>query len=375
MDFSDVSLPHKARCCFHDLLLGHQIVVKFLFKIMAEAENIASDSFLDFLLTESDHFVAAVDEDNDEPVVDVMSPPVVVTLVPSSSPQEDDPHAGVPTHMLLGQSLEALSSQLSHAPLEQLVMFVAGKETAPPGISSSPQSSPTPNSIPYISTETTTTTLADIVRQHNRPTLCLVMRRPGCPFCREDALQLSRFVQQHNQTVSSLATAAAAAAAKGDPREQEELEPLWHLMGVVKDTSDAQGLHELATQYFCHPLYRDVDRTTYRGFGQRTVGWRRLLHLPKGLYRTSRQQHIAWNMRGWTDTIQGGVLILDETGALRYAHREIYADQLVLDDIRAAVRAVVDRRRRTQRPGPTSNQQQQSDQSLSSSSGGSPSKR
>jgi hypothetical protein len=304
---------------------------------MADAENIASDDcFLDFLLTESDQFVVAAE--NDEPVaVLMMSPPAVMPL--SSPPAEDeqeDIHAGVPTHMLLGQSLEALSSQLSYAPLEQLVMSAGGKETAPTGISSSTASSPTDKYM--ISTGTTTTTLADIVREHNRPTLCLVMRRPGCPFCREDALQLSRYVQQHNQNV----LAAAAAAAKGKCEPAEQPEPLWHLMGVVKDTSDAQGLHELATQYFCHPLYRDVDRATYRGLGQRTIGWWRLLHLPIGLHRTGRrQQRIAWNIRGWTDTIQGGVLILDETGTLRYAHREIYADQLVLDDIRAAVRAVV----------------------------------
>jgi hypothetical protein len=317
---------------------------------MAEAENVVAsdDCFLDFLLTESDQqfVVAAADKDDmdDEPAA----------AVPSSSPpaeDEEDPHAGVPTHMLLGQSLEALSSQLSYAPLEQLMMS-GGKETAPTGISSSTASS-SPTDRFMISTGTTTT-LADIVRQHNRPTLCLVMRRPGCPFCREDALQLSRFVQQHNQAVS-----AAAAAAKAEPQREpaeQEPEPLWHLMGVVKDTSDAQGLHELATQYFCHPLYRDVDRATYRGLGERTIGWRRLLHLPIGLHRTGRrrqqqqqqQQHITWNIRGWTDTIQGGVLILDETGSLRYAHREIYADQLVLDDIRAAVQAVgVNGRRRT----------------------------
>jgi hypothetical protein len=45
-------------------------------------------------------------------------------------------------------------------------------------------------------------------------------------------------------------------------------------------------------------------------------------------------------MQGLNDTVQGGVLIFDATGTLRYVHREIYADQLVMDDIKAAVRAV-----------------------------------
>lgn len=139
------------------------------------------------------------------------------------------------------------------------------------------------------------------------------------PFCREDALELSRF---HQRELSS----------------SSEQQPL-HLIGIVKDASDPQGLHELWTQYFAHPIYIDVGLETYRGLGNRAITWRQLLDLPKGLRRT-RKKHIQYNMQRWTDIIQGGVLIFDSAGILRYAHREIYADQLQINDIRAAVHAV-----------------------------------
>jgi hypothetical protein len=96
-----------------------------------------------------------------------------VVVVPSSPPEdEDDFHAGVPTIMLLGQSLETLSSQLSHAPLEQLVML-AGKETAPPGISSSPPSSPTTVCLFFLNREIVLRDGGIYAQQNNyTPTYC-----------------------------------------------------------------------------------------------------------------------------------------------------------------------------------------------------------
>jgi hypothetical protein len=309
----------------------------------------ADDSFLDFLLTESDELIASSSPDGEMP-----APMAPVPSVPSSQPEDTvartfDPHdAKVPAHMLLGKSLEALSSELAHAPLEQLVLTVGQQEfAAPSGIRKSlrpaaPPASPLIRALPP-------TTIADIVRQYNCPTVCLVMRRPGCPFCREDALELSRFVQHeekqqrqhhhHNVNLSSSSSLPGGQPPEGEPPERAPPPPL-HLIGIVKDAaSDALGLYELATRYFPHDLYRDVGLATYEGLGNRTVTKSDLLRLPAGLRRTGRQ-NIAWNMTGWTDAVQGGVLIFDATGMLRYAHHEIYADQLVMDDIRAAVHAV-----------------------------------
>jgi hypothetical protein len=314
----------------------------------------ADDSFLDFLLTESDELIASSSPDNEMPVA--MAPMAPVPSPPSSFPPEDTgttstsypPEAKVPAHMLLGKSLEALSSQLAHAPLEQLVLTTVGqqeKAAAPSGIRkslrpASPPASPLIRALPP-------TTIADIVRQYNCPTVCLVMRRPGCPFCREDALELSRFVQQEEQQQrqqhQKMNLFSSSSSQGGQPPEEQPERvppPPLHLIGIVKDaTSDALGLYELATRYFPHDLYRDVGLATYEGLGNRTVTKSDLLRLPAGLRRTARQ-NIAWNMTGWTDAVQGGVLIFDATGMLRYAHHEIYADQLVMDDIRAAVRAV-----------------------------------
>jgi hypothetical protein len=245
---------------------------------MVDADSI-SDRFLDFLLAESDQYVAAVPDHG------------AVTEIP------DDHDPTVPRHMILGASLLADSTRLVRSPLEKIVF---GKEVAD------------------IHTSRKTITMTKIMRRlrNNRPTVCLVMRRPGCPFCREDALELSRYFH----------------------RQQNTTEP-FHLMGIVKDASDVDGLHELFTKYFAHPIYRDVGLETFRGLGWRSISWRQWLNLPAGTMRV-RAKNITYNMEGTNDTIQGGVLIFDGRGTLRYAYREIYADQLVLDDIRAAVVSV-----------------------------------
>jgi hypothetical protein len=247
---------------------------------MVDADSI-SDRFLDFLLAESDQYVAAAIPDHHGAV---------------AIPDDHDP--SVPTHMILGASLLAESTRLVRSPLEKIVF---GQVVADIHTSSRK-----------------TITLAKIMRRQRNhcPTVCLVMRRPGCPFCREDALELSRwFHRQHDTT-----------------------EP-FHLMGIVKDASDVDGLHELFTKYFAHPIYRDVGLETFRGLGWRTISWRQWLNLPAGTLRV-RAKNITYNLEGTSDTIQGGVLIFDGSGTLRYAYREIYADQLVLDDIRAAVVSV-----------------------------------
>jgi hypothetical protein len=219
----------------------------------------------------------------------------------------------VPTHMRLDPSLDAAAChQIAHAPLERLEF---GKVLAADII----------HTTAAATTTATTTTLGEIIRRHNRPTVCLVMRRPGCPFCREDALELSRWWSTQQQV---------------QPDETAEATTPFHLMGIVKDTtSDVDGLYELATQYFPRPLYRDVGLATYAGLGNRTISWRQWLNLPAGTMRV-RAKNIQYTMQGLNDTVQGGVLIFDATGTLRYVHREIYADQLVMDDIKAAVRAV-----------------------------------
>jgi hypothetical protein len=262
--------------------------------------NSMNDCFLDFLLTESDQYAIAnnvvMEEEDDEPLADYY--------------HHHDPT--VPTHMRLDPSLDAAAChQIAHAPLERLEF---GKVLA----------------ADIHTTTTTTTTLSEIIRRHNCPTVCLVMRRPGCPFCREDALELSRWwsTQQEQQKPDD------------ETAKKEPAATPFHLMGIVKDTtSDVDGLHELATQYFPQPLYRDVGLATYSGLGNRTISWRQWLNLPAGTMRV-RAKNIAYTMQGLNDTVQGGVLIFDAAGTLRYVHREIYADQLVMDDIKAAVRAV-----------------------------------
>lgn len=138
------------------------------------------------------------------------------------------------------------------------------------------------------------------------------------PFCREDALELSRFQQHESCTLK---------------------QPL-HLIGIVRDMSDHQGMHEMFTQYFFrHPLYWDVGMKTYRGLGNRAIPFGKFRELDEPTRRI-QEKNIQYNLKGWSYIIQGGVLIFDSLGKLRYAYRENYSDQLRIEDVIAAVHAV-----------------------------------
>lgn len=132
------------------------------------------------------------------------------------------------------------------------------------------------------------------------------------PFCREDGAELSKLA------------------------ETEDI----NLIATVKDVRDQKGLHVFHKYYFPYPTYQDVDLNVYEGLGNRKIGLKNMLYsLPKGYARTSKKK-IRLNMKGWFDTIQGGVLIFDCQGELRYCYREQYADELQIQDIQAAIQAV-----------------------------------
>lgn len=238
---------------------------------MQALDNMQDDQFLDFLITESNNF----------------------SFIPRDAVgiEESDEH-GVPMGMVLTEGLRAALPQFYDAAL----LEIAFGDTADT----------------IDSTSEAPKTLRAVLKNMNRsPTICLVLRRPGCCFCREDGQELTKLCHSNDDI---------------------------NLIGIVKDTNDKRGLHEFHKRYFPFPMYQDVDLRTYEGLGNRRIGWS-VLGLPKGVKRI-KEKNIEYNMKDWADTLQGGILIFDGDKELRYTQSEEYADQVRVEDIQAALKVV-----------------------------------
>lgn len=171
-----------------------------------------------------------------------------------------------------------------------------------------------------VTEDPTPTTLEQVLAKSfdSKPSVCFVVRRPGWSLCREHGQQLS--------------TALA---------DQQENVKLW---GIVKENVDAQGMLEFKSYYFPFPLYRDVERAVYSAMGNRKIAlttWNpwRLWRGMKALGNRLQSKNIQGNLKG-EGLIQGGVLIFDNFGILRYSYEESIGEELVMEDILAAVKAV-----------------------------------
>lgn len=117
------------------------------------------------------------------------------------------------------------------------------------------------------------------------------------------------------------------------------------LWGIVKETNvDDAGLAEFYHDYFTFPLFRDTSLAVYQAMGNRKLKlntwnpWR----LWKG-YRTMtkrlKRKNLSGNLKG-EGLIQGGVLVFDKQGELRYAYEEETGSELNMDDVQEAIDAV-----------------------------------
>ena len=108
--------------------------------------------------------------------------------------------------------------------------------------------------------------------------------------------------------------------------------------GVVKETGvDDSGLLDFYGSYYKFNLYKDGAWKLYKAMGERKISWTNLF---KGIWKMRKRQSdkgISGNLvgEGW---IQGGVLVFDSSGTLRYAYEEEFGDELCLKDIRNAIR-------------------------------------
>jgi AhpC/TSA antioxidant enzyme len=156
----------------------------------------------------------------------------------------------------------------------------------------------------------------------NVPSVCFVIRRPGCVLCREHGLQL---VQMYT----------------------DKADTPFHLWGIVKETGvDDAGLMEFHKTYFqMLPLYHDPQNAIYEAFGRRSILKLRTwnpISIYRGFVDIGRRlsaQNITGNYKG-EGIIQGGILIFDSKGTLRFSINEEIGQPFSMDVIYKALRDV-----------------------------------
>jgi AhpC/TSA antioxidant enzyme len=143
--------------------------------------------------------------------------------------------------------------------------------------------------------------------------------------------------REHGQQLTAL-------AAEYQTKHQEQEVSFW---GTVKETGvDDVGLYEFYNSYYTFPLYRDVELQLYtKAFGSRKIAlttWNplRLWRGYKEMGARLEQKKIDGNLKG-EGMIQGGVLIFGASGKIEYMYEENVGEPLQVNDIRAAVNAML----------------------------------
>jgi AhpC/TSA antioxidant enzyme len=206
----------------------------------------------------------------------------------------------------LSESIQKSLPQLYNTPLRRVVDFVTDPITQ--AISAK--------------VDKTSVTLQTVVSDVQLPSVCFVVRRPGCVLCREHGMQLVNMLTAHDKIN-------------------------FHLWGIIKEVGvDDNGLMEFQTQYFNNlPIYHDINNDVYNAFGKRSIFKLRTWN-PISIYRGFRnigqrmtEQNITGNYKG-EGIIQGGILIFDATGTIRYTINEEIGTPFDIDKILLALRSI-----------------------------------
>jgi hypothetical protein len=152
--------------------------------------------------------------------------------------------------------------------------------------------------------------------------LCYVVRRPGCPFCREQAFTLSVLASNFPEFWRGI-----------------------RIFGVVKETVDPIGLMEFHNTYFPYPLYCDKSYSFYQALGDRRIRLSGLLHtfslvsLLCDAYHRMSEKHVKGNLKG-EGIVQGGIIIFDKNGKPFAMSPEETGKDLRVKNILAALQAL-----------------------------------
>lgn len=151
-------------------------------------------------------------------------------------------------------------------------------------------------------------------KKHSQVTVVFAIRRAGCGACREHGLQLSYLAKQEDIG----------------------------LIGITKKTEgeDLDSLSEFYEEYFRYPLFKDANWEVFKAMGGRATNvWHLIACLPKLAKRYANKKIKNIPFDGGDIWTQGGVLVFDRKGELRYAYYENYGDELDLHELRLAVQA------------------------------------
>jgi hypothetical protein len=168
-----------------------------------------------------------------------------------------------------------------------------------------------------------TVTLKSVASDVQLPSVCFVIRRPGCVLCRDHGLQLVKMLKDHNNQMN------------------------FHLWGIIKEVGvDDNGLMEFQQQYFNNlPVYHDINNDIYTAFGKRSILKLRTWN-PFSIYRGFKnigkrlsEQNITGNYKG-EGMIQGGIIIFDASGTIRYTINEEIGTPFDIDTILLALRNI-----------------------------------
>lgn len=156
-----------------------------------------------------------------------------------------------------------------------------------------------------------------------RASVCFVVKRPGCVLCHEQGRAISQLLAEfpENQVAA------------------------W---AVIKEIHvDDEGLLTLYQKYFNFPFFRDPNLALYSALGNRRVGFvknpiriiQRYLEVRKRLHKKGIKGNIIGKGEGMT---LGGILVFDRKGNIRYAYQEEFTREAPIDQIRNALRLVIE---------------------------------
>ena len=117
------------------------------------------------------------------------------------------------------------------------------------------------------------------------------------------------------------------------------------LWGILKETHvDDKGLSEFYHDYFSFPIYRDINLAVYKALGNRKLKlntWNpwKLFRGYREMSKRLKRKGLSGNLKG-EGVVQGGVLVFDKHGILRFAYEEETGSELEMDDVQEAIDAV-----------------------------------
>ena len=142
-------------------------------------------------------------------------------------------------------------------------------------------------------------------------TIVFAIRRPACGNCREHAQQLVKLAESDRRV---------------------------SLVGVVKEIGVADiELDNFYRHYFKRPMYRDKQWKIYQMMGNRRLSVFSLLRGHLKNLRRYNEKKIANVPFGGDLYTQGGLLVFDRFGDLRFAYDEVFGEELDMKAVRAAI--------------------------------------